>query len=47
MKFVAGLIAGFMVAHLESFSGVANKLADGLEVIADKLHDWAHPEENE
>lgn len=38
MKFVTGLILGFVVANLESFSGIANKLADGLEALAAKLH---------
>lgn len=45
MKFVVGLIVGFVAAHLEGASGIANKLADGLEVVADKLHTWAHPDE--
>lgn len=45
MKFVLGLVSGFVIAHLESFSGIANKLADGLEIIADKLHSVAHPDE--
>ena len=48
MKFILGIAAGFVLAHLESFSGAANKLADGLEIVAAKMHAWAHPdEENE
>jgi hypothetical protein len=47
MKFTVGLIAGFMFAHLKSGSEVANKLADGLEIVADKLHAWAHPDEEQ
>lgn len=45
MKFVVGLIAGYVIAHLDSFDGAANKLADGLEIVADKLHAWGHPDE--
>jgi hypothetical protein len=48
VKFVAGLVLGFVAAHLDGFSGAMNKLADGLEFVADKLNAWADKtEENE
>lgn len=38
VKFVVGLVAGYAVAHMKSFDGVAQKLAD-------KLRAWARPDE--
>lgn len=45
MKFIFGIVIGFTVAHMEGFAGVVGKLADGLEIIADKLHERVHPDE--
>ena len=47
MRFVVGVVAGFVIANLESISGIADKIADGLEVLADKLHSVADKENEE
>lgn len=44
MKFIFGIVVGFTVAHLEGFAGITTKIADGLVIIADKLHAAANPE---
>lgn len=47
MKFIVGVIVGFTAAHMKSFDAIALKIADGMEIAADKLHAWAHPDEED
>lgn len=44
MKFIVGVVVGFVAAHMKSFDAVAIKLADGMEIAANKLHAWTHPD---
>lgn len=45
MKFIVGIVIGFVAANLEGICGAANKLADGFDALAEKLHAWADSKE--